>query len=76
MTLMTEETSREEVEALAALAHTPLLGSMRIRLLLRHFGSAQAVLAADPAALAELPGFGTQVTASFATAQKLSLIHI
>ncbi len=70
MTLMTEETSREEVEALAALAHTPLLGSMRIRLLLRHFGSAQAVLAADPAALAELPGFGTQVTASFATAQK------
>ncbi len=60
----------DEVRALVVLAHTPLMGSVRIRLLLRHYGSAVAAAACDPAELAELPGFGTTIMEAFRYARQ------
>lgn len=65
----------DETEALVALAHTPHLGSIKIRLLLRHFGSAVAALAADPLELGQLPGFGDVVMHSFREARSSQPWH-
>lgn len=50
-----------EVEALVILTSIPYLGSVRIRALIQHFGSAQTVLDADPAILAEFPDIGPKI---------------
>lgn len=50
-----------ELEALLILTGIPLLGSIKIRLLLQRFGSALAVLEADPGEIAELPGVGPKL---------------
>ncbi len=60
----------DEVRALVVLAHTPLLGSIKIRLMLRHFGSAVVAAACDPAELADLPGFGSTIMQAFRYARQ------
>lgn len=50
-----------ELEALVALTTIPLLGSIKIRLLLEHFGSATAALKASPETIAKLPDFGPKI---------------
>lgn len=50
-----------ELEALVILNHIPLLGSVRIRLLIGHYGSARAALKAPLAELAIFPGFGSKL---------------
>ncbi len=55
----------KELEALLALSHIPLLGAVKIRLLIHHFGSALAAFSSDTQALAELPGFGSKIVESF-----------
>lgn len=54
-----------DIEALAMLADVPLLGSIKIRLLINHFGSAQEALSATPEQLSELPGFGPRIVSSW-----------
>lgn len=55
-----------ELEALVILTGTPLLGPVKIRLLMQHFGSALAILGADPGAIAELPGLGPKIVQELA----------
>jgi DNA processing protein len=50
-----------EIEALVILTSIPYLGSVRIRALIQRFGTAQAVLEADPAVLAEFPDIGAKI---------------
>ncbi|MBA3721601.1 MAG: DNA-protecting protein DprA [Parachlamydiaceae bacterium] len=50
-----------ELEALLFLTHVPFLGSIKIRLLIQHFGSAAAAAKINPATLIELPGFGPKI---------------
>lgn len=50
-----------ELEALTILTRAPYLGSIKIRLLIHHFGSALNVLNADAAEIMELPGFGQKI---------------
>lgn len=59
--MLKHPTAFTEVEALAMLADIPLLGSIKIRLLIEYFGSAQEALAATPEQLIELPGFGPKL---------------
>lgn len=47
-----------ELEALIILTCVPYLGSIKIRLLIHHFGSALNAVNADAAEIAQLPGFG------------------
>lgn len=56
------EVNLNELEALVILASTPLLGSIKIRLLLNRFGSALEVLQVKPSEIADLPGFGPKIT--------------
>lgn len=51
-----------ELEALVALSMVPYLGPIKIRLLVRHFGSADAALAANPREIESLPGFGAKIS--------------
>jgi len=51
----------KELEALAILTATPLLGSIRIRLLINRFGSAADAIKATLNEVAELPGFGPKI---------------
>ncbi len=51
----------EEIEALVALTSIPLLGSIKIRLLVHHFGSALNAIKAKPNEWADLPGFGPKI---------------
>jgi DNA processing protein len=55
-----------ETRALIALAHVPGVGSGRVRALLAHFGSAQAVMEASARALAAVDGVGEQTAAAIA----------
>ena len=55
----------EEIEALIALCTIPHLGSIKIRLLLQHFGSAVNTLNAEMTDLADLPGFGPKILQSW-----------
>ncbi len=48
----------EEKEALLALHHTPFLGPIKARLLIKVFGTAKEALFAKPQDIAALPGFG------------------
>jgi DNA processing protein len=57
--------SLSDVEALAMLAEIPLLGSIKIRLLVGYFGSPQEALAASAEQIAALPGFGQKVVANW-----------
>lgn len=54
-----------ELQALVILAATPYIGSIRIRLLIERFGSAQATLESDPAEIAQIPGFGPKIMESW-----------
>jgi DNA processing protein len=51
----------DEVAALLALSHVPSLGSIKTRLLLKHFDSAVTAFNADPKDLAQLPGFSSHL---------------
>jgi DNA processing protein len=53
-----------ETDALVALTHTQFLGSIRVRLLVKYFGSALAVLEADSREIESLPGFGEKLSRS------------
>lgn len=50
-----------ELAALVILGKTPYLGSIKIRLLIQRFGSAQEVLETSANAIKELPGFGPKI---------------
>jgi DNA processing protein len=52
----------DELTALIILTYIPHLGSLRIRKLIQHFGSAKTALEANAAAIAEIPDFGTKVS--------------
>lgn len=47
-----------DLEALVALSAIPHIGSVKIKLLLQHFGSPVNALKAGPSEISELPGFG------------------
>lgn len=51
----------KEIEALAILSTLPFVGSIKIRLLLSHFGSAEAALHASAHEVESLAGFGPKV---------------
>lgn len=51
-----------ELEALAILSQLPHLGSVKIRLLRGHFGSALKALEADVGEIHGLPGFGSKIS--------------
>lgn len=51
-----------ELEALSLLTTIAHLGSIKIRLLINHFGSALEAVNADVQSIGELPGFGTKFT--------------
>ncbi len=53
-------------EAAIALNLIPKLGPVRVRRLVEHFGSPQAILTAKPAALRVLPGIGPEIANSIA----------
>lgn len=55
----------DELEALTILAGTPLLGSMKVRVLLQFFGSALEALKAGSDAWKKLSGFGPKILASW-----------
>ena len=55
-----------ELEALVILTATPNLGSIKIRFLIEHFGSANNALDAEPADLLGLPGFSQKTLKSWA----------
>ncbi|MBA3958102.1 MAG: DNA-protecting protein DprA [Parachlamydiaceae bacterium] len=50
-----------ELDALIILTTIPHLGSVRIRLLLQHYGSALNALQTDAASIAQLPDFGPKI---------------
>ena len=56
------------LEPLLRVAMVPGIGAARLSALLRHFGSAERVLAASPASVGALPGFGRELTRRVATA--------
>lgn len=51
----------EELEALLILSSLPHLGSVKIRLLMQHYGSASAALQAPLVELEAFPGFGPKI---------------
>src|SRR5437899_1955163 len=51
----------EETEALVALSAVPGLGSIKIRLLVQHYGCARAALNAEAQELNDLPGFNRNI---------------
>lgn len=51
----------EELEALALLTSIPHLGSIKIRLLVQHFGSAVQAIKSKASELSLLPGFGPKI---------------
>lgn len=51
----------EELESLLTLTQIPLLGPNKIRLLIRHYGSAQAALQVSASDLSLLPSFGKKI---------------
>ena len=57
----------EELEALIFLNSLPQLGSIKIRSLMRHFGSAVLALKAPLEEIAALPGFGPRLLQSWKT---------
>lgn len=63
----------EELVALVNLTETPLLGSIKIRLLLQRFGSAIESLKANPKEVMKLPGFTPKVMQGWGTARSRSL---
>lgn len=60
----------EELEALIALCTLPEMGSVKIRLLMQHYGSAAAALQAPLAELVKLPGVSPRVLPSWERAMK------
>ncbi len=59
----------EETQCLLALANTPLLGSVKVRVLIEHCGSAKQAWHSDPQSFRDLPGFGDAVISAFTKAQ-------
>lgn len=62
---MVKVSGLSEIEALAMLAGIPLLGPIKIRLLIQYFGSPQEALGASAEQLSELPGFGSRLLANW-----------
>lgn len=56
-----------ELEALVALSSIPMLGPIKIRLLIQYYGSALAALEASPTDIAELPDFGPKIAQGWTT---------
>lgn len=54
-----------DLEALVVLSSFPQMGSVRIRQLIKHFGSALAALDADPASIAAMKDFGPRLSQSW-----------
>lgn len=55
----------DELEALLILTGMPLLGSIKIKMLIRHFGSAAQAIKAKSDDLISLPGFGPKIVHSW-----------
>ncbi len=55
----------DELEALVILSSISSLGSIKIRLLIQHFGSAVEALKAKPSELSLIPGFGPKIMQSW-----------
>lgn len=51
----------KEIEALVILSSTPSLGSVKIRLLVQHFGSAINAITVDAYEVGQLPGFSPKI---------------
>lgn len=64
----------EEIEALLTLSSMPLLGSIKIRLLIQHFGSALVAIKSKKQELALLPGFGEKILGAWEECLKNSNI--
>lgn len=62
-----------ELHALLFLTHVPYLGSIKIQLLIKHFGSAHNAMQADPHQLNELPGFGPKIIQGWIDSKKQEL---
>jgi DNA processing protein len=60
----------KELEALVALSTVPYLGSIKIRLLVQHFGSAEAAITAPLDVIESLPGFGAKIMAGIESLKK------
>lgn len=60
----------DELKALLFLTHIPLLGSIKIRLLIQHFGTAQTAALASSKEIAHLPGFGPKILQYWELAKK------
>ena len=61
------EETRKETEALITLSLVPGIGSVRSRILVSHFGSAQRVLEASHAELSRVEGIGRQIATAIHT---------
>jgi DNA processing protein len=59
-----------ELEALIALSTVPFLGSIKLRLLVQRFGSAQATWTAPLGEIEQLPGFGPKIMAGIEIVRK------
>lgn len=57
-----------ERDALLLLTHIPFLGSIKIRLLIQHFGSALNAIKCKVSDIAELPGFGPKILSGWLSA--------
>jgi DNA processing protein len=68
--LKKERKTLNELEALAILSQLPHLGSVKIRALVEHFGSAQKTLDADAAEIEALPGFGPKIISHWKSWEK------
>jgi len=64
-----------ELEALVCLIHTPLLGPVKIRKLVEHFGSALNVLKASEEELTKLQNFGPVIVAKIKTGAPKDLVE-
>lgn len=52
----------DELTALVILTYVPHLGSLRIRKLIEHFGSATKAIEASPTVIGQIPEFGEKIT--------------
>ncbi len=61
---ITHQRKRRRRDITSVLSEVPGLGEMRIKALLRHFGSVAALKTASPEEIAELPGIGPKLAAT------------
>ena len=68
--MSTAESAIDHVTAEVLLSLVPGVGPRIRKTLLAHFGSAQAILAAAPSELREVPGIGTKISRAIASARQ------